>query len=109
MRASDIVCRLLENYDIDDPLERNDPAFYPAGFKAERENGDARVFELNLRESTPQVAVYSMSVYWTDEHIGDRRVLDSRSRHRIKPETAQEWLEKEAARWQQHGWKITWL
>lgn len=111
--AHQLVARLLEDdpssYDIDDPLERHDPAFYPAGFRAKRENGDERLFQLDLAESNEHKAVYKMSVYWIDDFIGGRRVLDSATYFAVKPEKAQEWLKAEAVRWQQHGWEVTWL
>lgn len=110
--ALHIVNRLLAEgapYDVDDPLEKNDPALYPAGFSAKKPNGDERVFALSLRDSTPQVAVYSMASYWIDEFIGKRRVLDSRRWHTLKPDAAKAWLEAEAARWASHGWEVTWL
>lgn len=109
MHASRLVKQLLEDYDIDDPLDRNDPAFYPEGFEARRDNGDRRVFKLSLRDSTDKKAVYSMTVYWIDEYTGQERDLKTAIWYRIDPEKVDARLKAEAARWQAAGWSIRFL
>lgn len=106
-----IVSLLLETspYDIDDPLDRHDPAFYPPGFRAKNAAGDERLFALSPRDSTAKAAVYAMSVFWTDEYTGQRRALKTISYDRVKPENAKAWLETTASEWAANGFEITWL
>lgn len=101
--------RILESYDIDDPLDRNDPALYPAGFEASKANGDRRVFQLSLPNSTPNKAVYTMTVHWIDEFTGKPRALDTTAFHPVKPENADRWLDAEARKWSQAGWTVRFL
>lgn len=107
--AAQIVCQMLETqYDIDDPLDRNDPAFYPAGFEAIRNDGsgDRRVFELSLRDSNSEAAVYSMRVYWIDDYSRLDRELFTRFWSRVPAANVDTWLEKEMEKWRAGGWMV---
>ncbi len=106
-RAAFIVRQLLESsYDIDDPLDRNDPAFYPEGFEARRANGDRRVFKLSLSDSNAARAVYKMTVHWTDDYTGKERVLDTAGLNTVPAENVEAWLAKQMVEWESGGWDV---
>ncbi len=106
-RAIAIVNQLLESsYDIDDPLDRNDPAFYPEGFEARRDSGDRRVFRLMRSDSNATKAVYGMRVHWIDDYTGKERVLDTAGLHTVPAEKIEAWLANMMAEWKAGGWEV---
>lgn len=103
------VHRLLETtpYDVDDPLDREDPAFYPAGFTAERDNGDRRILRLSLKDSNRFTAVYRLETYWQDEYTGQERALHITGIYHVRPDTVHAWLAARMEEWRAGGWTVT--